>query len=263
MDINRSHSGDGGAAAPDVKVTTSTGQDYIDRHTAVLAKAFATDPAITYMLSSLTPEKRTAYHPQYMHILLRASMLNKGIFVEAEDWSCAAVWMPPGERIDNELTILQAGLLGLLWNIGLKGCWRMMSEFSRQAEKIKRQFLVDATTGRKLKRFHYLWFIGTAEEARGRGLASRLIALRQEVARADGLPVWLEATTVKSREVYAKCGFRAVGEIKLGVGTHASTGLPEKGGGGLSVWAMIWRPEWEEDKVDDADQAAARAETDA
>lgn len=233
---------------PDAKVTTSSGSDYIDRHTALLARVFATDPAITYMLSDLTPAKRAAYLPRYMHTLLRASMLNAGVFVEAADWSCGAVWMLPGKRVDNEFTIIQAGFLGLLWNLGLAGAKRMLVEFTGQDERIKKEFLVDVTSGERIKRFHYLWFVGTEEAARGRGLASHLIRLRQAVAKEDGLPIWLEATTAKSRDVYAKCGFETVGEINLGVGSHASTGLREKGGSGLVVYAMIWRPEWDGDR---------------
>ena len=50
------------------------------------------------------------------------------------------------------------------------------------------------------------------------------------------LPIWLEATTAKSRDIYAKCGFEVVQEMKLGKGTHAATGLREKGGPGVSIW---------------------------
>ena len=74
------------------------------------------------MLSDLSETDRLAYHDQYMHILLKASALNDGAFQEANDWSCAAVWMPPGKRIDNPWTVFQAGLIGVLFKIGLKGC---------------------------------------------------------------------------------------------------------------------------------------------
>lgn len=57
-----------------------------------------------------------------MHILLKASALNDGSFQEANDWSCAAVWMPPGKRIDNPWTVFQAGLMGVLFKLGIRGC---------------------------------------------------------------------------------------------------------------------------------------------
>lgn len=31
--------------------------------------------------------------------------------------------MPPGKRVDNPLTLLPAGMLGVLYNIGLKACY--------------------------------------------------------------------------------------------------------------------------------------------
>lgn len=135
--------------------------------------------------------------------------------------------------------------LGVLWTVGMVGVKKMLVDFAGQSNKIKKQHLVDPQTGKSLSRYHYLWFIGTDVTARGRGLASHLIRLRQKIAKEDGLPMWLEATTAKSRDVYAKCGFRVMGEIQLGVGTHATTGFAEKGGSGLVVYAMMWRSEWE------------------
>ena len=129
------------------------------------------DPVILYMLSSLTPSHRTAYLPTYMHILLRASMLNAGELVQADDFSCAAVWMPPGTRVDHELTLIQTGFLGLAWSLGFSGTKRMLWDYQRQADAFKARALRDPRTGRKVHRYHYLWFIGTAVEARGRGLA--------------------------------------------------------------------------------------------
>ena len=237
-------------SSKNITTTTSTGEKYIERHTALLAPVFATDPVFQYMLSSLTSAQYAAYQPKYMYTLLRASQLNDGIFVEADDWACAAVWMPPGKRPDNEFTIIQAGFLGVIWTLGIGGARKMLVEFGGQVDRLKGEFLVDAQTGRRLKRYHYLWFIGTDMKARGRGLASRVIRAKQEEVRGEGLPIWLEATTARSRDVYAKSGFRTVGEIGLRRGTHARTGEPEVGGEGVTVYAMIWRPEWEQEKND-------------
>lgn len=250
----------------DINTTTSTGEKYIDRHTALLAPVFATDPVFRYMLSRLPSAQYADYQPKYMYALLRASQLNDGIFVQADNWSCAAVWMPPGKRPDNEFTIIQAGFLGVIWNLGIGGARKMLVEFGGQVDKLKKEFLVDAATGRRLKRYHYLWFIGTDVQARGRGLASHLIRKKQDEVRGDGLPIWLEATTARSRDVYAKSGFRTVGEVGLGRGTHASSGEPQRGGDGVTVYAMIWRPQWEQEKndVEEAtEDTAAAAEREA
>ena len=88
----------------------------------ILSKVFETDPVITYMLSTLSIEKRLAYLPSYFNSLLTAAALNNAIFDEAENWSSCAVWMLPGYRVDNPWTLLSSGLLGLCWNIGITGC---------------------------------------------------------------------------------------------------------------------------------------------
>ena len=74
------------------------------------------------MMCSLSDEAREAYYPAYMHALLKAGSLNDAIFEEANEWSCCAVWMPPGKRVDNPFTLLQAGFLTCLLKLGFGGC---------------------------------------------------------------------------------------------------------------------------------------------
>jgi GNAT superfamily N-acetyltransferase len=123
----------------------------------------------------------------------------------------------------------------------------MLFEFESQANAIKRKHLRDAK-GQPIKEFYYLWFIATDRPARGQGLAAKVVTKWQEKAASEGQAVWLEATTAKSRDVYARCGFKAVGEISLGKGTHAASGAYEKGGPGVTVWAMLWRPDFRDGK---------------
>jgi hypothetical protein len=89
----------------------------------LLSKAFETDPVITYFLSSLNPDQRLGYIAAYFRSLLTAAALNGASFDEVGDWSCCAVWVPPGRHVDNPLTLFQSGLLGMLWKLGLGACW--------------------------------------------------------------------------------------------------------------------------------------------
>lgn len=59
---------------------------------------------------------------QYFDTLMKAAALNDAIFLEANDWSCISVWMPPGKRVDNPWTIFQAGFVGALLKLGIGGC---------------------------------------------------------------------------------------------------------------------------------------------
>jgi len=92
----------------------------------------------------------------------------------------------------------------------------------------------------------YFFFVGTREDSQGQGLASDLIRHHQNLVREGGLPIWLEATTPHSRDVYARLGFQIIDEIVLGKGNASADGRACKGGGGVPLWGMIWRPEGNE-----------------
>jgi hypothetical protein len=118
------------------------------------------------------------------------------------------------------------------------------------------------------KRYHYLFFLGTATSAQGQGLGGAIIKRVQDRILASSphnqsskpslpagetplefLPIWLESSTEGSRRLYERCGFRQVGEnIILGGGTHDRTGRPvpkeQAGtGDGVFIYPMIWIPE--------------------
>lgn len=133
--------------------------------------------------------------------------------------------------------MLPAGGLGLLWTLGVSGCKKMIWEYTNATDRAKK-----AEMGKKAKYF-YVFFIGTAVDGRGQGLASRLIEEAKVVAERDGLPVWLEATTERSRRLYAKLGFTPLGDIVLGKGRVGKDGEVKNGGEGVTVWPMIWRPD--------------------
>lgn len=80
------------------------------------------------------------------------------------------------------------------------------------------------------------------------GLCSTLVGEVQDIARKGGCPLWLEATTAYSRDIYARLGFEIIEEIVLGQGRVGEDGLRKKNGEGVRVWGMIWRPEDGEEK---------------
>jgi hypothetical protein len=74
------------------------------------------------------------------------------------------------------------------------------------------------------------------------GLSSALIRSFQARATTDNLPIWLEATTAQSRDLYAKLGFKVVEKMVLGKGRAAPDGSEMQDGEGVEVWGMIWWP---------------------
>lgn len=61
----------------------------------------------------------------------------------------------------------------------------------------------------------YLFALGVLPAFRRRGLAAALLGAVTAAARAEGLPVWLEALTPENRDFYARRGFETVSEHAL------------------------------------------------
>ena len=220
-------------AAPRI---TAGGKERIESASALYKDAFRDDPVVTYMLCNLSIEARYTYLMSYFRALMTGAGLNNAIFEEAADWSACSVLMPPGCRADNTWTLLSAGLPQVLWKIGFKGCYRMLGEYAPLTDAAKAKGLKGA------KEYWYIFFVATDKPSRGKGLSSALLRKAQERAQADGLPLWLEATTEYSWKLYAKLGFETVEELRLGEGVAAVSGTQCKGGPGLPIWAMVWWP---------------------
>lgn len=124
----------------------------------------------------------------------------------------------------------------------------MFLDFEAQTNAAKKAHCLTAS-GQPIKKFYYLWFIATEVAARGKGLAGRIVKQWQERAARENQVIWLEATTPRSREVYLRCGFKVMSEIKLGKGTHSVTGTKEQGGPGVPIFAMLWRPDFADEKA--------------
>jgi hypothetical protein len=82
---------------------------------------------------------------------------------------------------------------------------------------------------RKGDKYYYVFFLGTREDARGRGLCSAIVKYYQEIAAREKLPIWLEAATEYCLKMYLKLGFVVVGETVLGKGRARTDGTQCKG----------------------------------
>jgi hypothetical protein len=59
------------------------------------------------------------------------------------------------------------------------------------------------------------------------------------LAKESGWPVCLEATSPRSRDVYAHLGFEVLEEMVLGRGKVDADGRGKDGGEGIKIWAMV------------------------
>jgi ribosomal protein S18 acetylase RimI-like enzyme len=87
--------------------------------------------------------------------------------------------------------------------------------------------------------YWYLFVIGRDPSHRGDPVAPRLILPFVQKAKEKEVPLWLEATSERSKRAYEKLGFKVVEEMKIGKGQCDSNGNLVVGGEGLSMWAMI------------------------
>lgn len=220
------------------QITSSSGQEYIDRTGQVLTPAFHDDPVFRWLLHNHPPSKYQPVLATFFRSLFLQASLNRATFIEVNEFSCCSILMPPGAMLDNPRTLLGAGVIPILFTVGPAALKRAMFDFASGAESMMEKVL---TKEEKTKHW-YVFIMGTAVNRRRQGFASSLLIHMQEYARSDGRPLWLEATTAKSRDLYSKHGFITVGEVVLGKGEVNPKGLTEKGGQGVTIWAMYWRP---------------------
>lgn len=181
----------------------------------------------------MTEERKNAYLPLYFHGLLTAAALNNGTFSFLDNDDCCGVLIPPGSHVDNPLTLIPAGFVGMVWTIGLGATWRMLREVASAADAIKAKLFG------KSDRYFYVFFIGTDVGARVRGLCLALVRHYQGIAQREGCPIFLETHTEQGLRVYKKCGFEVVAEEIIGKGKCAADGLRDRA---LKGWAILWRP---------------------
>lgn len=173
----------------------------VQNATEVLSKAFETDPTITFLLNSMSHEQRLKYLPKYFSALVSAAALNHASIEEVDDWKSCGVLVPPGYKIDNPFTLLPAGFLSVLWTIGIGGCQaclRILPLLQYFLTVIMQRMLSDltpATSACKAKalqsheKYYYVFFLGTLEEARGKGYCSAMVKHYQSLAARDHLPI--------------------------------------------------------------------------
>ncbi|EJC99777.1 uncharacterized protein FOMMEDRAFT_58472, partial [Fomitiporia mediterranea MF3/22] len=145
------------------------------------------------------------------------------------------LWLKPGQTLDIGLcTLLRSGFHKVLLGWGIEGMKRLTVEFSPAVEHA----LEKTFKARQLDRLDswHLLTIVVDPEHEGNGLCS--LMMKDGFARTAPKPVHLEATTSKSRDIYARYGFEVNEEHRYGKGKVDSNGLKARGD------AATGYPEW-------------------
>jgi len=162
---------------------------------AALVTAFAADPLARWTLAD--PGDYLSLFPLVLHHMGGAAFAHMSAFATA-DRRAAALWLPPGVAPDLE------GLASAFAAAGIEGPGDGPAFFAEMART------------RPHAPHWYLPFIGVDPAAQGRGLGTALMQAALAEVDASGLPAYLESTNPRNVPLYARLGFRVVGEIQLG-----------------------------------------------
>ncbi len=173
-----------------------------------LAAAFADDPVMSWAF----PDDRQRRIGVMMQFIVPSIDLGAGACTTVSDHDAVALWRRPGDHGDPTYW----DRVGLELARGIDGPLDRIDELGR---------LMNAHHPHDREHW-YLPVIGVRPDAQGRGLGSILLAHTLAIADAERSAAYLEATSPRSRALYARFGFEVIGEF-------APTGGPP-------LWPM-WR----------------------
>lgn len=173
----------------------------------LLDEAFQDDPVSGWVFPG-TEYRRTTHHR--LMGAFTDIVLAEGRIDVTEDGSACALWMSvpadyhgAGDPADDEgpVQVRQA-----------------VDPENERVEMIGRLTAGIHPTGRA---HEYLWMIGVAPSRQGEGLGTALIGSVLDRCDREGVPAYLEASSVRSRLLYERLGFAPAGEpLPLPDGPH-------------------------------------------
>lgn len=163
-----------------------------------LSDAFAKDPHMDWFMRDNS--KRDAARLDFFDFLIRGNARLAWIDRPASG-GAAAVWMPFEWLGPTPFLAELRGLPLMLRTTGL-------ARFSRM-----QAIRADMDKHHPMERRHaYLWFLGVAPEAQGRGVGSALLRAANARLDADGLPAYLETGTTRNVALYQRHGYEVISE---------------------------------------------------
>jgi ribosomal protein S18 acetylase RimI-like enzyme len=167
-----------------------------DRTLATLTVAFAADPVMRWFFPDAT--RYLASFPELAWLLGQDAFAG-GAVDQAPGGIGVALWVSPGTELPED------DLAGLL-----------VRSVDPDRHEVAFAFLTQVEEHRLADPHWYLPVIGVEPREQGRGHGSAL--LRDGLARCDrdGLPAYLEASSARNRELYARHGFETLAEIQAG-----------------------------------------------
>ncbi|KAG9549517.1 hypothetical protein KCU61_g3814, partial [Aureobasidium melanogenum] len=180
-----------------------------------LAEAFADDDVARYFTevpdrAHWTEKQKWDLHVSILEYITYAHILKGLVLAAGPDYGCVALWMPPGQNMDDYLTILRSGMWRLWYKLSAEGKTRFFDEFFPLLHDTKHEIM-----GIRDDESYYLVYIGTKPAARGKGYARKCIEYVTKSADAEGRACYLESSNAANPAIYRKYGFETVRSIHL------------------------------------------------
>ena len=118
--------------------------------------------------------------------------------------------MPPGQNMDDYLTLFRSGLWRLNYRLSPEGKRRFFNEFFPLLHDT-----MHATLGDRELETWYLVYLGTRPAGRGKGHARKLITHVTKMADHEGRACYLESSNAANPAIYRKFGFEERRTIHL------------------------------------------------
>ena len=179
----------------------------------VLAAAFFDDPVFRWMLPD--DDHRATANRTFFRLTVDLLAGHDDAWTTADGADGAALWVPHGREVMSD---------------------EQAERFAAETAELAGPYADRMTELFTLLDEHhphepheYLFFIGVRPGAQGRGIGGALLAPVLARADAAGHPCYLEASSLRSRELYERHGFRATAEIAPA--------------GGAPLWPMVRDPQ--------------------
>ena len=171
----------------------------VDAVAADLSDAFADDVMFDWFLR--TDARRDAARANFFRFVIANMAFGVGRIERPASGGAAAVWLPFEAVGPTPLPMLLRAAPTILAATGFGRVLRLLA------------LMEDMDKHHPMDRPHaYLWFLGVARAAQGRGIGSRLLKVAGERLDAQRLPAYLETQTERNVALYNRHGFEVISE---------------------------------------------------